>query len=437
MGKFNLEMDDEYGTQSSLLREIILHPGWNVKESKYDNDIAIALLNNPVNFDQFVQAVCLPQSDFHEAFGNGTIVGWGRTDNWSPNDVESTPSKLSMPIVNSSYCYTEFPEIAKFASVRTFCGGYKSRGMAACLGDSGGGFYLLSPDRKFQIVRGIISASLVGEDYGCEINAFSLFTNVARFIDWITKVFEDTKNDVMISVAFACRRSFFPNLPNYTVCSISDDVIIQRGKKYFIDFNSTNEVKHADEVRKLFIRFGDSPSIFSGIGIVFRRLKNLCLTLGSTKTIDRSNFKSLENLEILVISRNPIRIIHVDVFWDLINVWGLNMDSCLIEHLPKRLFMKMKNLRILWLMKNKLTYLDKDLLIHNPNIERINLAYNYLKRIDVDFRKLTRLAALYLNGNDCIDLEFSDKYPTGLLKISYSLHEVQNRITDKCNSNEW
>lgn len=431
MGKFNLDIDDEYGTQNSSLRQIILHPGWNIKEEKFDNDIAIALLNYPVEFDQYVKAVCLPQSDFHEASGIGTIVGWGEAPPLSTTHYESTPSQLLMPIINSSYCYTEFLDIARCASVRNFCGGYKNQGMAACFGDSGGGFYVPSPDKKFHVVRGIISVTLIDPLYGCDTNAYSLFINVARFIDWITKVFEATKDDVMISVAFSCMRS----LPSHAVCSISNDVIIQSGKRYTIHFESTDELKHSHDVQKLHIRFGDSSSIFSGIGRVFPRLKRLFLTLGSIKTIDRIDFELLDNLEVLDISENPIQIILEDVFWDLTNVLALNMGSCLIEQLPKRVFSKLKKLKILWLTKNKLTFLDKDLFISNPNIERINLAYNLLKRIDVDFRKLTKIEALYLNSNDCIDLEFSDKYPTGLLFFSYSLEEVQNKVTDKCHTN--
>jgi secreted trypsin-like serine protease len=90
------------------------------------------------------------------------------------------------------------------ASTTSFCAGYEDQGKGACLGDSGGGFYSLESLESPWIVRGIVSGSLLDQNKQCDVNAFELFTNVARFADWIGKVMEDSRNEKLEFVNFEC-----------------------------------------------------------------------------------------------------------------------------------------------------------------------------------------------------------------------------------------
>lgn len=189
LGKFNLSEPNEAGSLNASVSSIVIHPDWNHENFKFDSDIAIAVLTDAVEFSKRIKPVSLPKMDFDEVVGVGTIIGWGKSEHSDDERYfDSTPSKLLVPAINSSYCYSTFPKLAVHTSVTAFCGGYEDKRKGPCIGDSGGGFYMKDSSTNSWNVRGIVSASLVDMQFGCDVNKFSLFTNVARFIEWIEKV---------------------------------------------------------------------------------------------------------------------------------------------------------------------------------------------------------------------------------------------------------
>lgn len=57
-------------------------------------------------------------------------------------------------------------------------------------------------------IDGIISGGLQGDDgISCNVNAFTLYTNVARFVDWITKVMRESKVVAWKNVDFSCAQA--------------------------------------------------------------------------------------------------------------------------------------------------------------------------------------------------------------------------------------
>jgi secreted trypsin-like serine protease len=105
--------------------------------------------------------------------------------------IERHASKLNelvVPAVNTSYCIVSAPKLSFIFSIGSFCAGYKDEEKGTCIGDSGSGFYMLDSSTDAWNVRGIISGSLIDQNHRCDINNFQLFTNVARFIDWIEEI---------------------------------------------------------------------------------------------------------------------------------------------------------------------------------------------------------------------------------------------------------
>lgn len=202
VGKYDLKVDDEFGTKVSLVWDVVLHPDWNFNEEKFDADIAIAVLTDRVEFSNHIQPVCLPKLSHDEVSGDGTVVGWGKSKADHVHDV--IPNELVVPAVNSSHCYTKFHILGKISSNRAFCGGFDNQGKAPCLGDSGSGFYLKDTSASSWNVRGIVSASIIDFDYGCDINKYSLYTNVARFVPWILNVQKETEVVVRSYIEFQC-----------------------------------------------------------------------------------------------------------------------------------------------------------------------------------------------------------------------------------------
>lgn len=196
---------NELGSKKSLVWDIIIHRDWNFNTEKFDADISIIVLTNQIKFSPTIQPIKLPKPNFDEVSGVGTVVGWGKSENSGNKFHDTTPSKVLIPAVNSSHCYTTFHELGVASSNRHFCGGYENQGIAPCLGDSGGGFYIQDSSSTWT-VRGIASASIIDAKHGCDINKFSLYTNVARFIDWIEDIMNETREPNWSLVEFECKQ---------------------------------------------------------------------------------------------------------------------------------------------------------------------------------------------------------------------------------------
>lgn len=204
LGKYNLSDNHEDGSVSSVVRNIAIHPNWNLESWQYDSDIAIVTLFDTIEFTDTIRPVCLPQPNYQEFSDVGTVVGWGKSEN-SGDSFDSTPSKVLIPSVNASHCLSTYPQLAAHSSNAAFCGGYQNKRKAPCLGDSGGGFYLQEASSQFWNIRGIVSGSLADAEHGCDINKFQLYTNVARFVDWIEIEKQKTEKFFWKDVVFDCK----------------------------------------------------------------------------------------------------------------------------------------------------------------------------------------------------------------------------------------
>lgn len=179
IGRHKISNRSEPGSKIHPVWEFILHPDWKFDEDKFNADIAIAVLKDPVGFSNQIQPVCLPVARSQAPVGRGYVIGWGKATVEAHYD--ETPNKLSLPIVNASYCYTRFPRLSIYSSHRAFCAGYENEERGSCTGDSGGGFLMKDEKEFFWSVYGIVSGSLWDEKYGCDVNSFAIYTNVALF----------------------------------------------------------------------------------------------------------------------------------------------------------------------------------------------------------------------------------------------------------------
>jgi secreted trypsin-like serine protease len=184
LGKFDLSVFDEPGSLNSSINEIIIHPEWNANDFSYHADITIIVLSDSIEFSENIRAVCLPQKSFEKVTGSGFVFGWGQ----SKLKHALKPKEIEIPVQSDAKCFMKYPQIAEIASSDTFCGGYENQGKGPCLGDSGGGLFFHDFTSSSWNVRGIISASILDNNRNCDLNKYQLYTNVARFIDWIDKI---------------------------------------------------------------------------------------------------------------------------------------------------------------------------------------------------------------------------------------------------------
>lgn len=155
------------------------HPDWHPRIQSYDADIAILELDGHVHFNNFIQPICIAAPEFTpSSIVLGLVIGFGKSEF---SDVENVARKINMPIHSYKTC-AESSDHESLLSHRAICGGY-ANGTGVCVGDSGSG--LIVRHNGAYYLRGIVSASLHGDQFGCNVHAYSVFTDVTKFYDWI------------------------------------------------------------------------------------------------------------------------------------------------------------------------------------------------------------------------------------------------------------
>ncbi|KAL1129976.1 hypothetical protein AAG570_012920 [Ranatra chinensis] len=194
LGKYNLEKWAEPNSQIREVSAIIVHPDFQL--ANYTADLAVLELSTPIIYNRFVRPVCLWNShlSLQPPTGNfGIVVGWGKDKTGGP--IRTEPRIVQLPIVGQEECLRSRKDFFYITSDRTLCAGFRN-GTGPCNGDSGGGFIFFVPNENNEYVwqlRGIISLSLLDQDkLTCDLTHFAVFTDVARFTDWLTHTFNIT-----------------------------------------------------------------------------------------------------------------------------------------------------------------------------------------------------------------------------------------------------
>jgi len=180
LGVHDISRSNEKGRVTSNVETIRVHSDWNVEVDSYDADIAILILEKEVQFNSYIQPICLDgkQSKISKSIG-GVAVGFGKTET---GHVSNIAKKLDVPIMDYHKCSKKKDILQYLLSSRTFCGG-PGDGRGVCEGDSGSGLFIAHNNRFY--LRGITSASTVNSVNECDVNTFSVFTDATNFCGWI------------------------------------------------------------------------------------------------------------------------------------------------------------------------------------------------------------------------------------------------------------
>lgn len=163
LGAFNLTIKNEEGAVWMNVTKIFTHPDWNVYDDAYDADVAVLLLNETINFTNYIQKVSLPADDLSIDSDTidviGTSVGWGLAESKTPEEI---PMQAEIQTMNNSYCYLSDPGVLTLSSRRTICGKgneYAKGKGTPNIGDSGGGLFVGSGSDWVQAVWHYFSKS--------------------------------------------------------------------------------------------------------------------------------------------------------------------------------------------------------------------------------------------------------------------------------------
>ncbi|KAE9537836.1 hypothetical protein AGLY_005808 [Aphis glycines] len=159
------------------IERVIQHEEYNTP--RLANDIGLIVLKNKVNFNIFIQPICLPLSPGMKNIDMGDslpfVAGWGTTESSGPTSLSL--KEVQIPIINMTECKKLYEGLKFSIDDRVICAGEK--GKDTCQGDSGGPLMWLK-EKQFYLM-GIVS-------FGkrCGVSP-AVYTNVASYTDWILK----------------------------------------------------------------------------------------------------------------------------------------------------------------------------------------------------------------------------------------------------------
>ncbi|CAN7937521.1 unnamed protein product [Ixodes hexagonus] len=181
---------DDAMVQTRSAQEIHVHEDFD--PIRFDSDIALVLLDRPVELTSRVQPVCLPtdrSTQTNVVDGHlGVVTGWGQTENRSYADALR---EAVVPVVSAKECERAYKEghFPLTVTSNMLCAGYEKGKIDACTGDSGGPLVFLDEsvtDRRVWVLEGIVSW---GGPRGCGApNHFGGYTKVHAFLDWIREL---------------------------------------------------------------------------------------------------------------------------------------------------------------------------------------------------------------------------------------------------------
>uniref|UniRef100_A0A182W2C8 Peptidase S1 domain-containing protein n=1 Tax=Anopheles minimus TaxID=112268 RepID=A0A182W2C8_9DIPT len=154
-------------------------------ETSDDSTMAMLKLEVDVQYDDYIQPICLPNGqqnatdDLLRIGKNGLIAGYGQTD---PDGYPSEFLQAAlMPIVDSGLCaiYRIFD---KHEAHKMFCVGH-GNGTNACRGDQGGGFYEESEQGIWTLTGVVGKINLYRKR--CDPYGYVGMANVIHYLEWI------------------------------------------------------------------------------------------------------------------------------------------------------------------------------------------------------------------------------------------------------------
>ncbi|XP_053695589.1 transmembrane protease serine 9-like isoform X2 [Sabethes cyaneus] len=225
LGMFEL-LTVSRNTQEHRVGKIYRHE--NYTASSYRHDIALLVLQTVVEFNAYVQPICLWDV---QRFGGGfeltgVVSGWGLTE----YDVLANVLKSAkLPMVSFLECLQSDRDLfSQILYEGMFCAGLRN-GTSVCNGDSGGAFAINV--NGTWIARGIISFTGLREHTAslCNAHSYAGFVNVASYLQWIEKI---TNQD-----GFVIAETFGANNSSVEPITISSTVAT---------FNSSERIKCAE-----------------------------------------------------------------------------------------------------------------------------------------------------------------------------------------------
>ncbi|CAB3387319.1 Hypothetical predicted protein [Cloeon dipterum] len=197
IGKYDTYSSSDAKIQTLKPSRLVTHP--NYVGGQFNFDVGLIVFETGFEITEHVRPICLWNEGSNlERVANksAVLVGFGLAENFS---VPTTLQEAQLAIRSNRECYlSDRPFFGKqLKPGDNFCAGH-TKGASACVGDSGGSLSIGGKNGRW-FVRGVVSAGKAKvisrggkKETVCNPDGFSLFTDVAFYLDWIVENSPDT-----------------------------------------------------------------------------------------------------------------------------------------------------------------------------------------------------------------------------------------------------
>lgn len=183
-GEWDTQTRNElYAHQDRRVREVVVHERFN-KGSLF-NDVALLILEQPLDFAENIQPVCLPPKNTKFDSSRCFASGWGKNVFGKEGKYQVILKKVELPVVSHQACQTSLRTTrlgARFILDKSFVCAGGEPGQDTCRGDGGSPLVCPIPGNPTHYYQ----AGIVAWGIGCgEKGIPGVYGNVALFRDWI------------------------------------------------------------------------------------------------------------------------------------------------------------------------------------------------------------------------------------------------------------
>ncbi|CAH1955474.1 unnamed protein product [Acanthoscelides obtectus] len=144
----DIDCGDEFcglPVQDIPISHVIVHPGY--QRHTFQNNIALIVLKNKINYTVTAQPICLPES-WSVTSNNGILVGWGKTAGQTVTPLYQ--QVLHLPIVSVQECERVYGRTLPVSLEENVCAGGEV-GNDACSGFGGAPLVVKHADTFYQV----------------------------------------------------------------------------------------------------------------------------------------------------------------------------------------------------------------------------------------------------------------------------------------------
>ncbi|XP_029973655.1 acrosin [Salarias fasciatus] len=165
--------------QIRSINRVHIHRNYN--NATLDSDVTLLLLASPLNFTDYVQPVCVPHNESHEAalnFSSCYVTGWGSAQ--FKGGLMKGLQVAEVELIDRTTC-NRASWLRGVVSQNMICAGLESGAADTCQGDSGGPLQCYSQSQESFYVVGVTS---FGEKCGLPRRP-GVYARTSRFAAWL------------------------------------------------------------------------------------------------------------------------------------------------------------------------------------------------------------------------------------------------------------